>query len=453
MGLKAIVDVGACTIYIDDIRTNSKITLSENYAGTTKTGTNYTIAGNRNIVWYSYVNTDGTPRPESWPSDYWFSLNKDDGAVLAGIGTFYNQLVFIKNADVLSQSYIYITSGVNHGDYGDNLRSISSPYNCVAWATIKNIVIDGVELMAWLSDRGPVIFDGTKVVAIADELEDTFLGLNTSRLQHAHSCWNPNEEEWRIYVPSYGSGINDLRFVFKPKFKSPVNSYGSWWKDEGGDWQSALYYKDSTGVWQEFTGDSIGFLMKSDVGTNDGVSSGTRSGTVTSATSTTLADNAAAYTTTGDGLKGVYIEILSGTGVGQRRRIKSNTATVLTLYTAWDTTPDATSTYAIGNISQRWKTRWEDDDNGGVKKKYEYLKMVIVAQSAGSMNVDVFIHNGSGFSTTRVGNVTVDLTKSYVLKKLMGRGYHRQLEFKVNNVDQKFELKEYHVSFIQKGDR
>ena len=72
--------------------------------------------------------------------------------------------------------------------------------------------------------------------------------------------------------------------------------------------------------------------MKSDVGTNDGVSSGTRSGTVTSATSTTLADNAAAYTTTGDGLKGVYIEILSGTGVGQRRRIKSNTATVLTLY-------------------------------------------------------------------------------------------------------------------------
>lgn len=41
------------------------------------------------------------------------------------------------------------------------------------------------------------------------------------------------------------------------------------------------------------------------------------------------------------------VEITGGTGVGQRRGIKSNTATQLTVTYRWDTTPDATSTYAI----------------------------------------------------------------------------------------------------------
>lgn len=69
---------------------------------------------------------------------------------------------------------------------------------------------------------------------------------------------------------------------------------------------------------------------------------------------TTLADSTQAWTTN------IYanhdVLITGGTGAGQRRRIASNTGTVLTLATsvtgntrtgAWTTTPDATSTYEI----------------------------------------------------------------------------------------------------------
>lgn len=42
-----------------------------------------------------------------------------------------------------------------------------------------------------------------------------------------------------------------------------------------------------------------------------------------------------------------WVSITGGTGVGQARAITNNTATQLTITPAWDTVPDATSTYAI----------------------------------------------------------------------------------------------------------
>lgn len=48
-----------------------------------------------------------------------------------------------------------------------------------------------------------------------------------------------------------------------------------------------------------------------------------------------------------DGEAGNLVRIIAGTGKGQVRRILSNTATVLTLDTEWDTTPTATSVFVI----------------------------------------------------------------------------------------------------------
>lgn len=48
-----------------------------------------------------------------------------------------------------------------------------------------------------------------------------------------------------------------------------------------------------------------------------------------------------------DAQKDRIAEITAGTGRGQRRRIKSNTATTLTLYGSWKTTPDATSKFRV----------------------------------------------------------------------------------------------------------
>lgn len=73
-------------------------------------------------------------------------------------------------------------------------------------------------------------------------------------------------------------------------------------------------------------------------------------GITTSATSTTLTDtNAVAASWTTNRWANYRVVIVSGTGMGQERRIESNTATVLTLLNnkTWDVTPDATSGYII----------------------------------------------------------------------------------------------------------
>lgn len=69
--------------------------------------------------------------------------------------------------------------------------------------------------------------------------------------------------------------------------------------------------------------------------------------TATSWTTRTLADTLQSMTV--DRYKNSIIVITGGTGIGQLRRIVSNTATTFYTEKNWDTTPDATSTYEIHN--------------------------------------------------------------------------------------------------------
>lgn len=68
------------------------------------------------------------------------------------------------------------------------------------------------------------------------------------------------------------------------------------------------------------------------------------SGTVTSATSTTLVCSSKTYTT--NNWVNYQVRITGGTGIGQIRTITTNTATTLTV-AAWTVTPDITSTFEI----------------------------------------------------------------------------------------------------------
>lgn len=74
------------------------------------------------------------------------------------------------------------------------------------------------------------------------------------------------------------------------------------------------------------------------------------SGTVTSATSTTLTDNTKSWPT--DHLRNLQVTITGGTGSGQTRTISSHTGTTMTLSSAWTTTPDTTSTYVVADDSR-----------------------------------------------------------------------------------------------------
>ncbi len=69
------------------------------------------------------------------------------------------------------------------------------------------------------------------------------------------------------------------------------------------------------------------------------------SGTATSATATTLSNTSKNWSV--NQWTNYQIRITSGTGIGQIRTITSNTATAITVTTAWTINPDATSNYEI----------------------------------------------------------------------------------------------------------
>ena len=72
--------------------------------------------------------------------------------------------------------------------------------------------------------------------------------------------------------------------------------------------------------------------------------------TATSGASTTLTDTAQSWATSGansPGAQSMYVTIYDATGAGQVRTVTSNTATVLTVGTAWGTNPDSTSLYKV----------------------------------------------------------------------------------------------------------
>ena len=68
-------------------------------------------------------------------------------------------------------------------------------------------------------------------------------------------------------------------------------------------------------------------------------------GLATAGASTTLTNSTKTWTV--NQWTNYQVRIAGGTGIGQVRTIASNTATVLTVGSAWTTTPDATSVYAI----------------------------------------------------------------------------------------------------------
>lgn len=86
----------------------------------------------------------------------------------------------------------------------------------------------------------------------------------------------------------------------------------------------------------------------------DGVDqSGTRNGIATSAGVQTLADTSASFATT---LPGLTIDIVAGTGAGQRRVISSNTSTEITVMVPWTTRPDSASEYQLGGVQYLWRS-------------------------------------------------------------------------------------------------
>ncbi len=88
------------------------------------------------------------------------------------------------------------------------------------------------------------------------------------------------------------------------------------------------------------------------------------SGTASAGDNDTLTDSTKSWDDTGSGeWEDWYVRITGGTGDGQTRQIASNTATVLTVASVWDTNPSTDSTYELYKAySVTWpaSVKWHD---------------------------------------------------------------------------------------------
>lgn len=143
---------------------------------------------------------------------------------------------------------------------------------------------------------------------------------------------------------------NDLYFLYIDQHCLIYDNVNNSWSYLPATKMTASVYRKSPGLLgQGVMTDNLGFMYNNWTGYDNGIESGTVTGSPTSSTDTTLTDSGATFNTTNDGLKGLWVAVDNQDGI-QYRQISSNTGTALTVSSAWTTNPSTDDVYYIGYI-------------------------------------------------------------------------------------------------------
>ena len=209
-----------------------------------------------------------------------------------------------------------IDDKLGEGGFSDELVKVSSNDTTAGYLTEKLITTSGLELVE-LSDGGD---------------EDLQIALDINGLPEDT---NPNVSADYIAVYCTSAGVH--RKVMLANLPAPaVGAYGTGiYLCSPFSWSNPVPLGVCT--FQTIPG------MHDPTNHDTGTALGSQTGTTLQDTSKSWTVNEyATYT----------VRITGGTGVGQWRTISSNTSNTLTIGTAWDTTPDGTSTYEISRSSR-----------------------------------------------------------------------------------------------------
>lgn len=160
----------------------------------------------------------------------------------------------------------------------------------------------------------------------------------------------------------------------------------------GLEYASITTFQTGDGTVDLFVGDEWGRVYRYFRDDLEGPPSGTVTAAVTAGTPSTVTAAAAAFATTGDGLKGMPVGVISPGGEWQIRTIQSNTGTAITIDTiagtAWTRTPDIGDTVVVGPIDWFWSTGLETFGKPMRQKRGGYLYLEARATSlAGALLV------------------------------------------------------------------
>lgn len=146
----------------------------------------------------------------------------------------------------------------------------------------------------------------------------------------------------------------------------------------GIEYGSIISFQNTDGAVDLYVGDQWGRVYQYFRDDVEGVPSGTTLSPITGAAANTVTAAAAAFYTTGDGLKGMPVAVVDASGTyWQWRTVQSNTGTQITIDTvngtAWDRIPDTTFTVVVGGIDWFWNIPLLDFDKPMFKKRGCYV--------------------------------------------------------------------------------
>lgn len=254
----------------------------------------------------------------------------------------------------------------------------------------------------FLSFKGPAMFNGENVVPLWGKWGRNWLD-DLAADQLSIAAVGSDGRKVYFAVPETGQTENTLVWVYDLETQT-------WWKEQY--IHPRFYFRDKNSSGQDALFYAQGrFIVENDLGTNDGVPSGTTTATVTTGTSTTsITCSAATFYTTGSGLAERYIHVYrSGVLVG-RRRLSSNTATTLTWSASGagggNLTVAAGDIVYVGPVFWYWQTAGTAIP-GAMKRDLEaHIGFELQGEATASTLVKTDVVNGSAVTGTQ--SFTVD---------------------------------------------
>lgn len=331
---------------ISSVISSTELVLDVPFTGTTDSALLYVIENapiERNQIYFS-----APDEPESVPVTNVIAVqeNTGDDDKIIGLMPYGPNLYILKERHIYSLSF----SKQPIIDAAIALTCHRGVFSNRCWDTYE-----GTSYM--MDQHGCYAFNGFDVTPISQSIQNYF---RDPLLDLAYSKWfhvkvDPRTEVVRFYVKFTGDTGT------RPKRSLCYNvRSGAWWVEtyqcEIGDAVQAAV----SGVLRAIFGSAtdLDIFFTHSVGTADGVSTAIR-GAVTSATTGTLSDSTNPFTVGSNPKPGSSIAILSGTGVGQIRRITAfpSTQAQVSISPNWTTTPDTTSTYAVGAVPWSMRTK------------------------------------------------------------------------------------------------
>ncbi len=155
---------------------------------------------------------------------------------------------------------------------------------------------------------------------------------------------------------AYFDRDNDLYFLYVGQHCFIYNTANkSWSYIPATRMTGSVYRKSPNGTGRGVLMDNLGFMYSNWVGYENGIESGSVTGTITSSGATTLTCSGCTFNTTNDGLKGLWVFLDNEND--EWRQISSNTGTQITVSSAWTTNPIAADNFYIAYIIPDWETK------------------------------------------------------------------------------------------------